>query len=304
MVIAWDRLHDQVSAIGRDRAHGARELVLQAARAVAREMGAAGPGDDPEFRRRRRDLARRLLEAQPEMAPFHHLAALVLREGDEPGGLAAAADAFARHLGEDRTVERAVEELPIQGTVVTYSRSGSVLAALVGAGGRGKRLRVLLGEGRPRYEGRSLAVDLAATGLRIELFTDAGLLSRVGEADLVLLGADAIGERHFRNKVGSSALCALARDLDVPVRVLADPTKFLPEERWPESPGRPGGEVWADAPEPVTVRNPYFEAVRWTEGAVVISGDALLDPPAVAARVGRAGQRLRILRRLDAEPPA
>ena len=200
--------------------------------------------------------------------------------------------ALIRELEDDSFEREAASYVPAGGTVMTYSRSGSVLSALRAARRSGKEFRVLVGEGRPGYEGRSVASELAESGIAVELVTDAALLSRVTEVQLVLVGADALGGRTLRNKVGTRALCAVARTEARPVYAVVDETKLLPERFWASAAERPPGEVWAEPPPGVRVRNPYFETVPLIELDGFVGKSGLMSADDVAERVERTGEKL------------
>lgn len=293
--VSRERIRESLETIGSDRVRGARELVLALARALAPSLRELS---DDELSRGREDLARWIVEAQPEMAPFYHLAALVLEEGSTAAETAVLLERFAGGIETDATVEHGAAAVPEDGVVATYSRSGSVRAALELAATKRGRVTVLVGEGRPGYEGRSLASDLAAAGLGVELMSDAGLLARLGDADRALLGADAVGAAGFRNKVGTRAFCVAARDLGVPIYVIADATKLLPEPLWPSTDEREASEVWDEAPSGVRVRNPYFERTPLDRVDGLVTDDGTLSPGDVERRVARVADRFQRLRRL------
>ncbi len=280
--MSWQRTFDQIQDIADDRTRGARELVVATARAIGAGVPAEPVEDVSELTER---LAAAVLAAQPEMAPFRHLAAALLRSRDLEA-LADAMEAFVSRVEESRLDERAGERIEGGATVVTYSRSGSVMGAIVAALRAGRAVRVLVGEGRPGYEGRSLASALAAEGAAVEVMTDAGLMARArAVGDLVLVGADAVGRGAVRNKVGTRALCRVAREAGTPVYVLADETKFLPADLWPDERERDPAEVWAEPPSGVGVRNPYFESVPLSEITALITGDGPLTGEALTERI-------------------
>lgn len=133
---------------------------------------------------------------------------------------------------------------------------------------------VICGEGRPNYEGRQLAGELARAGIPVRYATDAGVLSLVDEADLVLIGADALLDGGVVNKTGSMALALTARRHGVPFCVAASshkrfPFVFVRREK--------PGEVWSDAPPDVTVENTYFEVVPADLVTCFVTEDGPLD---------------------------
>jgi translation initiation factor 2B subunit (eIF-2B alpha/beta/delta family) len=119
----------------------------------------------------------------------------------------------------------ALRILPPRATVLTYSNSTTVTAALHHARAAGHLDRVLLSEARPAFDGRPLAISLAKIGVGVDYSTDMALFARLRDADLVLLGADAIFPMYFLNKVGTHALAELARVRNVPCFALCAANK-------------------------------------------------------------------------------
>ena len=137
-----------------------------------------------------------------------------------------------------------------------------------------------------------MARQAAELGIDVDLLTDAALLSDLSATDMIWVGADAVGESEFRNKIGTRVLCSRADHERTPVYVLADETKFLPRVYWTDAEERDPAEVWEGAPARVTIRNPYFETVplRLVDG--VVCGEAILDEAQVRVRVESAARSL------------
>jgi translation initiation factor 2B subunit (eIF-2B alpha/beta/delta family) len=214
--------------------------------------------------------------AQPTLALIHQLAARALdiadaavaREdspADFRASLAASCAAERRDLEAQRQgVARTAASLVTEGEswIATLSSSSAVRDAMLEVSRLGRAPRAMVGESRPRYEGRELATQLAGAGIPVWLVVDAALPLLVSGARMVWMGADAVTDRGVINKVGSLALALAAREHSVPVYALATRRKFLPAttgalrilEMAPE-------EVWRDPPSGVRPRNVYFELV-------------------------------------------
>jgi hypothetical protein len=101
--------------------------------------------------------------------------------------------------------------------------SGSFKGSSCGPG-----LSVIVCESRPLCEGVAMAQRLAAAGLHVALITDAQAGVFVEEADVVLLGADAVTPAGVVNKVGSKLLALAAKAAGVPVVAVTDSLKVSP----------------------------------------------------------------------------
>ncbi len=112
-------------------------------------------------------------------------------------------------------------------SAATFSYSSTVAQAfrLALKSGRGPR-RVLLSHALPGGEGESFAQQLGAWGYEVELLSDEELVRRIGEAEVLLLGADSLfPDGSFANKIGSARLAEAAKVQGVEVLVCADSFK-------------------------------------------------------------------------------
>jgi initiation factor 2B subunit 1/2 family protein len=250
-----EKLLRRAEAIAGDRDRGAAELLAITLPLLADAIAA---GDGPLLA-----VVRMICRGQPAMAPLWNACAAAVSDTAQPGRFArvraemerapaalvrAARAALDDGLGPDPSPH-----------LLTVSYSSSV-AGVLGDLARTRHLQVTCGEGRPRYEGRRMASDLAGRGLAVTLATDAALTSKLTSASAVVVGADSFGPSVWMNKVGTRGLVAAASLAGVPTFVICTRDKAaaggvrLPGDGSPD-------EVWADAPAGVQVENPYFEAI-------------------------------------------
>jgi len=294
------RLAQQLGRVARDRTSGAAQLALQAVEAAEAWLARNPSPSEAELE----EVVVRLLRLHSSMAPILRLANEVALAADAPAhgpALAAGLRTFRRTLQQAggriaRQFAAALPKTP-RAAVATYSFSSTVLGALAVA--RPRLASVLVAESRPEFEGRLTAQKLAAAGVPVQYTTDAGLLGLLHSARVLVLGADAVLSHAFVNKIGTRTACLAAREAGVPVWVLSDSTKFLPEELaapfWRPSEG-PAAQVWAGAPRGIAVRNPLFEHTELAQVRVFTEG-GVFDPQEVERAVGlvRVSPRLKRL---------
>lgn len=263
--MTWEPLLEQLA---HDRTSGAQELTRLVSSLLCRylrtEEGGEGCGE------RLLSLTRRILNAQPAMAPIlsllNHLW-LKLEQVGESESVRAALAAELEEMGLetelrlDRLAEACSDRLPEGGVIVVHSYSSTVLRALLAAHEAGKGIRVLCSEGRPALEGVRLAEALAAAAAPVQLCVDAALPGLVAEADLVLVGADAVVETGAINKIGTYPLALAAQATARPFYIAASLNKLLPPSLVPllRIPDRPPGEIWEGTLKTLQVHNRYFE---------------------------------------------
>ncbi|MFP5223934.1 MAG: hypothetical protein ACLGH3_00005, partial [Actinomycetota bacterium] len=114
-------------------------------------------------------------------------------------------------------------KIPRGPVVVTISSSRTVDEVLKAL--RPTEARFL--QSSPEGEGKAAAARARRAGLTARVIPDTHAGRTLLDADLVVMGADAIGPTVV-NKIGSRALALLAADSKVPAYVFADRTKLVP----------------------------------------------------------------------------
>jgi len=263
------------------------ELALDILEAFATEESV--PHD---FRAALKHLVGAILAAQPSMAVMINLAQQVLQVDLDEVPLATVRRqlqqtlAALRHdlrCSTEALCQQALAILPPQSTVLTYSNSATVVAALHYAHAHGCIRRVLLSESRPAYDGRPQALALIEHGIAVEYSIDMALFERLPEADVVLIGADAVFPDHLINKLGTHALAQLAQLQGVPFYSLCVTSKFLPATAtalW-RIVDHPGEEVWPGAPNNLSISNRYFDATPLMLLSGIVSEQGLYTPEAL-----------------------
>ena len=286
---------------GRDRHSGASELADAARETVERSAceHRAGPA---ELSANLVGSARAIGRVRPSMTAMANAMARLVEELSgstrrDGARIVQAArkgrtrEAGARHDASARLNAHA--ERLLHGTVVTLSYSSTVAAALVHC--RERVHRVVVGEGRPGFEGRKMAERLAAQGIDVTLVTDAGAASSIARADSVAVGADTItATGDVVNKAGTYPLALAAKDQKKPLYVLADTLKISPHRKPPHLEVMPPGELWPGAPDGVTPDNRYFDVTPARLATAYVTEDGVVDRRWIAekARTFRRARKL------------
>ena len=148
---------------------------------------------------------------------------------------------------------------------------GTALGVIRAAAEQGKRVAVLADETRPFLQGARLtAWELVRDGIDTTVITDnmSGSMMRLGNVDLVVVGADRIAANgDTANKIGTYTVAVLAREHGIPFYVAAPWSTIdlstkngdaIPIE---ERPSREVTHVGSTqlAPDGAHVRNPSFD---------------------------------------------
>jgi translation initiation factor 2B subunit (eIF-2B alpha/beta/delta family) len=215
------------------------------------------------------DSARKLVEAQPDMAQLYNLASAVIASvrshsslsGDSSAVVRKVLDEYARD--EELAVERAVAlagRLISEGqTILTISNSSLVRETILRHPKR-TSLTVVIPESRPMSEGVLLAQSLDSQGIRTILTTDFAATTYVKNSDVFVCGADAVSKDHVVNKVGTGVLADLAKQLNKKTVAVFTSSKIIRDDlRKPSPRHRPGEEITTIRLCTGNVENIYFE---------------------------------------------
>lgn len=281
---AWREGLERIAA---DRERGASLLALDALSLL--ERAAAEASRDAQGLARLSELARALRASRPSMPVIANLVNLAMHDAARPDAALTVQSLERCAKGaRDRALEarggasREAAALA-RGTVLTHSASETVTKALRASLRTGALRRVVVAEGRPGFEGRELARALAAEGADVLLVVDAALGLHAREADVALVGADAVlRDGSLVNKVGTRLLGMACERAGTPLYAAADRFKISAATNLPLE-AKSADEVWPDAPPGVSVRNIYFDRTE----ADLVKGYAtdagLLPPDAVGA---------------------
>lgn len=216
-----------------------------------------------------------------------------VRAGASLGDIKAAfqewANAETRRSEErmDRLAEYGANVIQPGATVMTHSLSDSVLRTLRAVARQEKSIQVIATESRPLLEGRRTLEAAAALGFASQLIPDAAMASRVRDATLALVGADAIlPSGAFVNKTGTFLLALAAGHFGVPLYVAAETTKLDPRtvEGHPPILGERSPEELTQGwtlPAGVTVWNRFFELTPGEFVEAYVTEEGLVGPGSI-----------------------
>lgn len=135
-----------------------------------------------------------------------------------------------------RVADRAMQEInPGNATILMHSRSGALLSFAETASRLGRQVRIVQTESQPGGEGIEQSKHLARTGLEVKLIHDLAVGTEIEHVDMVLVGADWVGQHAFINKIGTRAIATLCQYWKRPLYVLGDSRKKRHDVPKPDS---------------------------------------------------------------------
>ncbi|MGP8134819.1 MAG: hypothetical protein ACLQD8_01575 [Thermoplasmata archaeon] len=228
--------------VGSDRRRGARELALELLDGLDAELGTWKAATPAEQHLATARASREMALAQPAMGLFQTWSGeWGAIERLAPGRplrirLSGWVRRWRRRLRLeppriDRTVQR---HLPRHARILTLSRGTTLLHALSSLPAADRPREIVVLESLPGGEGRRMAAELGAAGLRARWARDRSRGPVLSRTDLLLIGADTIEpDGAVIHKVGTRRLASEARQRGVPVVVVAGRSKWLRSGRGP-----------------------------------------------------------------------
>ena len=187
-------------------------------------------------------------------------------------------------------LERSREEIATIGAnrvrsgsvIFTHCHSSTVTYMLQKAQQQGKIFEVICTETRPVFQGRKTAKEMLDLNLKTTMLVDSAARHFMNQADIVLVGSDAItSEGNVINKIGTSLIALAAHEARTPFYVVSELLKFDPatihgdyekiEERDPS-------EIWKDPPKMLIIRNPAFDVTRRDYIHGIICEEGIISP--------------------------
>ena len=197
---------------------------------------------------------------------------------------------FAKHKSVNQALEHfSLSKLQIaklgskliHGIVFTHCHSSTVINILKEAKKQNKHFQVFNTETRPLYQGRKTSHELEKAGIKVTMIIDSAagdILDKIPilpEANLMIIGADAVLQNSIVNKIGSRMFAELANKHKIPVYIATDSWKFT--NRSVKIEERSFKEVWESAKN-IKIRNPAFETVPAKYITAIISELGILTP--------------------------
>jgi len=160
-------------------------------------------------------------------------------------------------------------------TVITHSYSSTILNSLIYAKKSRKKFSVICTESRPMMEGVKLAKLLGENDIKVKLIVDSAVFSLINDADIILLGGDAITTKGLVNKIGTKGIAITAKYYNTPTFALCSSIKFLPKNYCPKLDHKKNPEeVIIDKSPNVTPINYYFDLtpLKYLTGVITEKG--------------------------------
>ncbi len=218
-------LESSIRRIREEQVRGASWALLEAARGVLETLESGH-----SVCRNASRIAVEIVNANPTMTTLEWVATVVLKACGK-GGDGFLAEALRRLVEYQSRARRLLADrnnrlLDGIGSVMVYSYSSSAEMLILSS--RSKPSIIVL-ESYPGGEGVFFANRLTDEGYRVRLVPDMAACTMAREADVLLIGADAVTvDGCLYNKVGTCLLAGCLSRLDIPVVSVFDATKISP----------------------------------------------------------------------------
>jgi ribose 1,5-bisphosphate isomerase len=284
-----ETINTTAEKIGKLQVQGARNVAIAAVRAIQTLTKKSNAKNKTQFLNELKE-AQEILSKSRETEPLMRNAlnfiitqaqnAKTEKVAELMSLIVSAVDNFLDDLEESRelTAEIGSKRIRNGSVVFTHCHSSTVTRLLAKAKADGKNFRVICTETRPAFQGRITARELVDLGIETTFIVDSAARTFINEADIVLVGADAItSEGNVVNKIGTGGIAVLANEARKPFYVVSELLKFDPETlkgSCEKIEQRSPAEVWNDAPQTLNVCNPAFDVTpnRYIHGLICEEG--------------------------------
>jgi ribose 1,5-bisphosphate isomerase len=194
---------------------------------------------------------------------------------------------FLNNLEEsnEKIAEIGARRIKNDSVILTHCHSSTVTHLLRKAKQIGKSFEIICTETRPIFQGRLTAKEMLKSGVKTTLIADSAARFFMNQADLVIVGADAItSQGNVINKIGTSMIALVAHEARTPFYVVSELLKFDPvtmygdyekiEERSPK-------EIWEEPPKNLIIRNPAFDVTRRDFIHGIICEEGIISPHSI-----------------------
>jgi len=187
-------------------------------------------------------------------------------------------------------LERSREEIATIGAnrirngsvIFMHCHSSTVTYMLQKAKQQGKIFEVICTETRPIFQGRKTAKEMLDLDLKTTMIVDSAARHFMNQADIVLVGSDAItSEGNVINKIGTSLIALAAHEARTPFYVVSELLKFDPATihgDYEKIEERDSSEIWKDPPKKLIIRNPAFDVTRRDYIHGIICEEGIISP--------------------------
>lgn len=140
--------------------------------------------------------------------------------------------------------------------VFSHCHSSTVISILKQAKKSKKKFIVYTTEVEPLLQGRITAKELAKSNINVIVLPDLAAEQAIKKCDLLLFGADAYSKKTIANKIGTTTLCKLAQDYNIPRYSTGISLKYTRRIKLEQ---RKGKEVWDERSRKISILNPAFD---------------------------------------------
>lgn len=283
---------DQLREIENDNSSGASEIVMRANQCLLSFLEEFESDSKKEYFEEMVKVGKRLIRAQPEMAPlFNYVNGVILVLEDsldividvneEKRMVKTYSEDF---LSRSRMAQKNIQKLVLDlidnnSTIMTHSYSSTVVKSLLYAKNKGKVMKVIVLESRPIFEGVKTARILAEHEIDTCLIADMAAFNFLEDVDLILTGCDCICLAGIVNKIGTKGLAMAASHSNIPFYIIGEKSKLLPSAYMtqPKIEKKDPIEILED-PGKINIHNIYFDKTPYNFIFGIVTEDGMLPP--------------------------
>lgn len=267
-------LYRTIRDIQKIKVQGANEIAIYSLGFLRQYVKQHGFGKDFEM------IAKKLEKVRPTAVVLHNCLQIVRKEKK-----ISTIDKLIKTINTAREKESKYSDKIIrsQSVIMTYCHSGEAMSFIKHSWTRHKKkISVIACMTEPKQQGVLTAKDLSLEGIPVTLIDDNAIGYFIKEADIVIVGADALRLEGLVNKIGTRLLATAASSAHKPFYVVANSLKLDTRENF-KIEERSGREIFRNIIDKekfigIDIRNPAFDITPWELVTSVITEQGIISP--------------------------
>jgi translation initiation factor 2B subunit (eIF-2B alpha/beta/delta family) len=288
---------EKIEQIRLDNTSGSAELAKKAAEILIFSVENVSAPSSSKLINLIHNTTKELIKAQPMMASIFNLANTTLVENiglenkqEIIHNVQKSCQQFIQNLALSGRIisELTVKIIRNYSTILTHSYSSTLLNTLIFAKENGKIFNIICTESRPINEGVVFAKQLGKKGIKVKLIVDAAIYSLLPDADLILIGADAVSSSGLVNKIGTHGLSIAAKQYNKTLYALCSTNKILPKDYSIKLNNQKNPEEIISQPfKNITPINFYFDITPLEYITGIITEKGILSPLEIQEHINK-----------------
>lgn len=277
-------ISQRIEEIKNDNIHGATHITKQVLELINEFIHTYEKKETKIFLHQLQSLLQKIIHAQPTMAPLFTYGNQLLIEilplqdfNSIKNTILTYNTSFNKRLekGSQEIKKHVLDIVKNDMKIFTYSYSSTVLEVISYLKENNIDCQIFCSVSQPKKEGILFSEKVSNLSIETTLMTDAALFSNTRNADIILIGADALSQEGLTNKIGTKVLIQQAKNNNISSYALCTKEKIVPYSYViPQEPIKHPNEIINRNIPKLKIINYYFDhtPINYLQGIITQNG--------------------------------